>query len=613
VRYLRFISAALSLSMMAALVACSSSSNGGGGGGGNNPISVSISGAPATLDVNTTAAVTATVANDSANAGVTWSCAPAGSCGSFNPTSTASGTATTYTAPSSVPSSAVTITATSVTDTTKAKSASVTITQPAIALADGNYVFSLGGSDLPAGNSSTYFVAGVFTVSGGQITGGEQDFVDDTTPTLHDLINSTGNALTTTADGNLQITLNVCLGSDCTQPDLLVGVSGVETINGALVTAAKARITEFDVFATSSGTLELQDPTAATTATAGGYAFALQGSAGSQTAIGGILNISGTTISTTGTVFDLNHGGTVSTNQSISAGTISAPDASGRLQISITPSTAGIGVFNAVGYIVDSSHIQLVEGADQFNGTTGGTALAQNSANLAVAGNSYVFGLTGQDGLGPFQAAGVLTLAPATNDVTGTVSYNDLVSTQASAAAITGGTYLADTTNPGRVTLTGVTDGTNTFDIELYVDGNGNALALTLDTADVLEGSGYLQAAGSFGGSYAVGVTGFDGSTNFLELDAVGTVTTGTNTFSGTLDLNWLGSTTTTPGVSVTGAFTTPSGGVSTGAGNTLTGLDVLTVTNADAFDYYVVDSTKVIGIEIDNNQNTLAIFELVQ
>jgi len=73
------------------------------------------------------------VSNDPASGGVTWSCTPTGSCGSFNPQTTASGASTTYTAPASVPSSgSVTITATSATDATKSSSGAVTIKPPGI-------------------------------------------------------------------------------------------------------------------------------------------------------------------------------------------------------------------------------------------------------------------------------------------------------------------------------------------------------------------------------------------------------------------------------------------------------------------------------------------------
>jgi len=93
-------------------------------------ISVTVSPTTATMMASGTQAFTPTVTNDSANKGVNWtvSCS-APSCGSVSPTSTLSGAATTYTAPSTPPASnlTVTVTATSVTDSTKSMSATVTV------------------------------------------------------------------------------------------------------------------------------------------------------------------------------------------------------------------------------------------------------------------------------------------------------------------------------------------------------------------------------------------------------------------------------------------------------------------------------------------------------
>ncbi len=611
--------AIITFAMVAGLVACSSgNSNSGGGGGGNNPISVALSGTPPTsLPANGTTQFTATVTNDSANAGVSWSasCATSGGCGSFSPTSTASGTATTYTAPAVPPSGGtVTITATSVTDGTKKATATVTITNT---LADGNYVFSLSGSNT---GGVFYDVAGVVTIAGGVITTGEQDYVDGNNADLHDAINPSGSGYTTTTDGNLQLTLVTCLGQDCTQTDSVIGGgTGSETINGTIVSASscstsggpcKARIVEFDAFATSSGVLELQDSTAAATAPTGAYAFAAQGIPASlPVAVGGIMNISGATVSTSGTVFDLNNGGTVSMAQTISGSLVTAPDSLGRYQISMTP-TAALPTLSFAAYIVDASHTLLVEAASPL----GGIAFAQ-AANPSASGNSYVIGMTGGDGVGPLQAAGVFTLAQGAIGVTGTFSYNDLVNLQSPAIAVTG-TYSIDNSNPGRYTLNSVTDGTNTFDLGLYVDGNGNALAISLGAGVVLEGAGGQQTSvAGLSGSYVLSATGFDGSNAPFELDAVGPVTTGSGTFSGFVDLNWLGSSTLGPNSAVSGAFSTPNAsGVSSTTGDTLTGLDVLLgASQKDDFDYYVVNANTVIGIEIDSNQNTLATFDLVQ
>jgi hypothetical protein len=109
---------------------------GGGGGNGPNPPSISVAlspAPPASVTAGATASLTAVVSNDSSNGGVTWSVTcGSSSCGTFTPTTTASGTATTYTAPANVPTGGtVNIVASSVTDGTATATASITIAAPA--------------------------------------------------------------------------------------------------------------------------------------------------------------------------------------------------------------------------------------------------------------------------------------------------------------------------------------------------------------------------------------------------------------------------------------------------------------------------------------------------
>lgn len=93
-------------------------------------ISVAISPKRAGLTVTQTLAVTATVTNDSFNQGVTWSATGSNctgsACGTFTPSSSASGAAASFQAPSAA--GVYTITATSVTDTTKAASITIGVT-----------------------------------------------------------------------------------------------------------------------------------------------------------------------------------------------------------------------------------------------------------------------------------------------------------------------------------------------------------------------------------------------------------------------------------------------------------------------------------------------------
>ena len=103
-------------------------------------IAVTLSPTMATVQVSATQAFTATVQNDTAAKGVTWTLSGAGcsgaTCGTVSAASSESGVAVTYTAPTTLPNPAtVTLTATSVADSKKAAAASITvIPAPAIAV-----------------------------------------------------------------------------------------------------------------------------------------------------------------------------------------------------------------------------------------------------------------------------------------------------------------------------------------------------------------------------------------------------------------------------------------------------------------------------------------------
>ena len=97
------------------------------------PVSVAFNPAPpAAMPTGATTILTAVVTDDSTNSGVTWSCTPANSCGSFSPaTSAGSSATTTYTAPAAIPpGGSVTVTATAVKDSTQSAAATITITAP---------------------------------------------------------------------------------------------------------------------------------------------------------------------------------------------------------------------------------------------------------------------------------------------------------------------------------------------------------------------------------------------------------------------------------------------------------------------------------------------------
>jgi hypothetical protein len=560
------------------------------------PIQVALTPAPPkTLIVASTLSLVAVVTNDSANAGVTWSVTCGSSaCGSFNPATTASNAATTYTAPAAIPTNnTVTVIATSVTDKTKSASATITI---ANILSDGTYVFHVSGDD----TNGQYFLAGAFSVKGGLITGGEQDLRDSSIG-QNDHLSAAGSSIATTADGNIQITLNT--------GDTNVGVNGIETFNGSAVSPSRLLISESDNFAAGGGSVDLQTAVATPV---GGYAFAVLG-ADSQSqpnalGVGGILRFNGTSLDTSAdSVFDCNDGGVASFAQPFTGGSVTAPDAFGRVAITLNPSAVcTLAQMDFGGYIIGPNQIQLVEIAgDPFNGTLGGTALGQGSNagqfnTNSVSNTAYVFSGFGVD------MNGILTLAGgfifnAGSPLSGDIAFNDLSSSGGN--TITGGTFAVDPT--GRVTLTNVTtSGGNTLQFQLYLDGNGNALELGVDSTQLTSGMAYLQTTGNFPGpgNSVLLAQGFVpvSATAIANWSAAGPITlTATtppaaNAFTGFVDYNLQGG---APVTNVTlNATVDSSNGVVT-----LGGLDPNNQT--DGFGYYPIDASRVLAIEVDGNQ----------
>jgi hypothetical protein len=109
------------------------------------PISVSIGpGTPLAMASGATQAFTATVANDGANAGVTWTVTGGGS---FSASSTSSGVATTYTAASPVAATAAIVTATSKTDPSKTATVTIPLTAISVgAISPSTITLGLSGS-----------------------------------------------------------------------------------------------------------------------------------------------------------------------------------------------------------------------------------------------------------------------------------------------------------------------------------------------------------------------------------------------------------------------------------------------------------------------------------
>jgi hypothetical protein len=573
------------------------------------PISVSFfAPIPASLEVSSALDLSASIVNDvSANPEVQWTvtCGSA-ACGSFNPTTTTNEGITSFTAPSAIPTgTSVTVTATSITDPTKSASATVLITAAGPTLPNGTYVFQLTQQN----GSQPTFTTGVFVAQDGAITSGEQDIVSYTSDSHDDTYAYTqfqqisSGSYTTSPDGTLQITISS-------------GLYGLETLNGVLAAGSKGFVTQlYGSF--GSGTLELQTSTAAP---AGGYAFSTYGGdAYAQSArIGGILNIDGTgTLSGNGSVLDVSDPGIATGEDTLGSSTVSAPDKFGRVEFQLKSSASGpLPSLYLVGYIIDATHIRLIEtSGDNFLGVQGGLALGQGAntgkfTNSSLASSSYVFGVSGEDTLGLLNVAGVFT-ANASGSVTGTLNWNDLSVTLAHPVPFTG-TYTVDPT--GRVTLSNLTDGsTFNYSLHLYLTGDGGGLLLSNDTGDTLIGQAFEQQAGafnaaSFSGNYGLNA-GETTNTTYGASTLLGSVASAasntTDTLTGFADLNNLAA-----DFAVSGDVTAAANGVFSG---TFTGFNATLPTTPNSFTLYLVNSTQAIAIETDNTHLILGNLGLQQ
>ena len=526
---------------------------------------------PTSVPINSTTSLTAVVSNDSSNAGVDWSlsCQTPGSCGTLSATHTASSQPVTFTPPPAFSGNSASFSIVAFATADHAENVVAPISVGAFGNGlKGTFVFHILGVD---SLFEPYQLAGVVVLDGnGGITSGEQtaNFYNATAGfSLAKSDAITGGSYFLGADGRGTAILNTA--------DQDVGTDGVESFSLVYLSGSQALLAQTDGTESGTGSLDLQTGTAAPT---GGYAFVVNGfdfASASPVAIGGVFNIdSPNTISGRGSVADQNLAGTVTAGQALTGSIAAAPDALGAITLTLNiPGFPAVFAPQFTGYIVDATHIQLVE-SDNTSGAgaaTGGIAISQGSAagtftdSTAFSG-TYVFDILGED-LTVFvpnteTTVGVLTADGAgnltngfldeylqQNSIQGAISGTGLVGAQISAQFL--GTYTVDSKGTGRVHVSpshfspaprpGIVP--SWF---FYLTGNGNP-PLVLDGGDKTPalnypslgtGIAYVQAASglTFSGEYGLNFTQQNGGEN----DGSGqmTATTSSGVLTGVMDLN---------------------------------------------------------------------------
>jgi hypothetical protein len=501
------------------------------------PLSVSFGTAPpSSLQTSGTANISAAVSNDPGNMGVTWSCVPMGSCGSFSVSPTASGAVTAYSAPATTPvGGSVTITATSVSDPTKTANATVKISQPASAATlTGHYAFLIRA---PTGTRGTTVFIGSVNLDGkGNVLGGVEDVIAPNYNDQNDLIWPTSNgtipnASHYTVDSSGHGTLRMVTHNNETLDVSFVVTSG----SHALVIEADGN--------PGSGTLDQQQPTAAgfdVSQISGTYSFILDGvdfhlPPVQKPSIGGVFTSDGVAKLTNG-IMDVNTGGNISSDPF--TGTIDPPDpTTGRGQLTIfLPPTSNIPFRIFFYYLVSPKVLRVFED-DGFN-LMGGSVYSQGAAGTTLSGN-YVYRHSGWSAAGRTVAAGQFA-ATAAGKVTGGVSDANAGGspTLATTGKAVSGSYTITATLNGTMTLTDAA-GNSTFNIYMVdptlniLDPNntsGGGGALLLHTDANISGTGLLipqsiPTSPTFTGNYALNLANSIAVTTPDELDLVGVMT----------------------------------------------------------------------------------------
>lgn len=486
----------------------------------SNPVTVVITNKFANQPAGgPTVTMSATVSNDSANAGVTWTltagganCAPA--CGSLTSSSTPSFGAE-YMPPPSVPAApnaSPTITATSVTDKTKSDSFMFFLAPSSVTLA-GSYAILLRGFDsngVPAAIAGTLVLDQKGGVSSGRLDINIGGQVTSVPPPL-----SGSYLVDTSFNGITRATINITSFT-------FTGTNSNLALKCALSADGKrGKVIEYDNSGVkTAGVVLLQDSAGLTSAIpAGNFAFALDSdsSTGARIVEAGQFSLGAAGVS--GGLADLSKAGNAATIDSaapITPGPATPPDALGRGTLTIS---AGGNSTQFAYYIVDAGRLNLIEiDNGQALGTVqAGVAHLQKALTASSVNGTSVMQMTGIDkafgtqNLGPAVIIGVMSVAPG-NAVSLTFDGND-AGTVLTARPVTGQVVSFDPAT-GRGVLSVAQGAINGFlnSAVFYLYDSGSGFLIDADpttppgtppgqqvTNKAYSGTFFPQAAGPFG------------------------------------------------------------------------------------------------------------------
>lgn len=432
---------------------------------------------------------------------------------------------------------------------------------------NGTYAFSFSGTDV---NGSFFAVAGTLAANGGgQITGGVMD------------INRVGGVFT-----NIGLTGTYNSRADGRGVATLNSTAGNFSLVFSIVNANRVLITRFEASANGSGSMDLQNSGAfSTAALAGQFAFNLSGIDAASNPFATAGNITSNATGTiTGGIQDSSDDGAILQSAAISGGTIAVASNS---RGTATLNTVS-GALNFAFYVVDANHIKLVE-TDTTPVLAGDAFRQSGTFSNATLNGPFAFTLGGANLTAPFAAGGVLSTNGAGAITSGTEDVNN------------GGSATTNLTFTGSYTLAANGRGTVLFatglgnvNLAIYPTTSG-VQVLELDTGLIANGAAFQQigalSTATVSGNYAMNYTGV--SVNG-PLDAIGEFNANTTgNLSGIIDVNSSGQLSTGTGLS--GSYSIGANG--RGPLNLSTAL-----LGPQNMAIYAVDNTRALFIDLDSN-----------
>lgn len=467
---------------------------------------------------------------------------------------------------------------------------------------NGPYAFSYTGKD----TKGYLEVAGSFTANG---TGGISNLIEDESAAdiTPKTVTGTG-TFTVGPDGTGQATL-----SDSTTWDFVV-TGNTATFAGQ--PAQEALLTRFDKSGSGSGTINQQNPSLVNLPMPfGPYAFLVSQPGAFKTffAAAGKFQSSGL-IGNSGAltpgVWDVNNGGTVSTDDTSLTGSY-APDANnpgtgrGTLTLTTTRSLTKQTSFVFAFYVIDSTHLKVIE-TDGQTFAAGDVYSAPNTNGLfstaSLTKGNYPFTTAGQNANGAYSQGGVFISSGAGSITGGVMDVNGGSGAIFLAANITQTSYTVDPAL-GRIqfslSASSALKPVGTWNFAGYQTANGALVMVETDSVNVLtvmSGTGYTQTSnGGLQGGYAAN---FTGTSNGAQEDIAGQFVVGnTSVSTGTISTNLMPGGT-NPSAPITQALVVAP---DTDGRGTAT---IYTKSDTFALAYYVIDQNTALIIESDAVRN---------